>query len=90
MFVLAAYDLNREIDDSDRAALRRSFNNFCLACRAVTKLSESCYSFHIDTSLQELFDDLQQFVDGDDVISVVEIQDMISSDPRARVPKTGS
>ena len=68
MFVLAAYDLNREIDDSDRAALRRSFNNFCLACRAVTKLSESCYSFHIDISLQELYDDLQQFVDGDDTI----------------------
>ena len=90
MFVLAAYDLNREIDDSDRAALRRSFNNFCLACRAVTKLSESCYSFHIDISLQELYDDLQQFVDGDDMISVVEIKEIISNNPRVCVPKTGS
>ncbi len=90
MFVLAAYDLNNERDDSDRSDLRQEFENSCLGRKAVTKLSESCYSFHIDTSLQELFNDLQQFVDGDDVISVVEIQDMISSDPRARVPKTGS
>ena len=90
MFVLAAYDLNNELNDSDREALRKSFEDSCLARRAVTRLSESCYSFHIDTSLRDLFDDLQQFVDGDDVISVVEIQDMISSDPRARVPKTGS
>ena len=90
MFVLAAYDLNNERDDSDRSDLRQEFENSCLGRKAVTKLSESCYSFHIDTSLQELFDDLQQFVDGDDVISVVEIKDMISSNPSVRVLKTGS
>lgn len=89
MFVLAAYDLNNERDDSDRRGLRQSFENSCLGRKAVTKLSESCYSFHIDTSLRELFDDLQQFVDGDDAISVVEIKDMISSNPSVRVLKTG-
>ena len=90
MFVLAAYDLNNELNDSDRRGLRKSFEDSCLAHKAATKLSESCYSFHIDTSLQDLYDDLQQFVDGDDTISVVEIKGIISSDPSVRVLKTGS
>ena len=44
MFVLAAYDLNNERDDSDRRGLRQSFENSCLGRKAVTKLSESCLS----------------------------------------------
>ena len=71
LFVVA-YDLNDEPDDRDRQKIRDEIDGYCVQCSAC-RLSESCYYFSSEKSIETILSEISNFTDSNDVVSVVEV-----------------
>ena len=67
---IVAYDLNREVDDSDRESIRSSVTS---ECGNHKQLSESCYLFTSELSNKELFSKFKVHLDGNDTLTVLKV-----------------
>ena len=74
---LIAYDLTNEPDDKNRKAIRKKIEDYCGdSCQ----LSESCYLFETDETLESIFNELKHVLDEtDDRLSVIRISDIRSN-----------
>ena len=67
---IVAYDLNREVDDSDRESIRSLVIS---ECGNHKQLSESCYLFTSELSNKELFSRFKVHLDGNDTLTVLKV-----------------
>lgn len=74
LFVVA-YELSLEPDDRDRQKIRDEIDGYCVECSAC-QLSESCYYFSSEKSIDTILSDVSAFTDSTDVISVVTVADI--------------
>ena len=67
---IVAYDLNREVDDSDRESIRSLVTG---ECGNHKQLSESCYLFTSELSNKGLFDKFKIHLDDNDTLTVLKV-----------------
>ena len=67
---IVAYDLNREVDDNDRARIRMLITD---ECGNHKQLSESCYLFTSELNNKELFSKFKIHLDGNDTLTVLKV-----------------
>ena len=76
-YVVVAYDLTNEPDDRNRARIREAI---CAKCENTCQLSESCYLFETDDTIDEIYEGLASVVDQpEDRLSVMKIHDIKSN-----------